>query len=159
MYPTLKIQPHPQLQKEVVRTTQSSISWKLPISRFHPACTQRLTTMRLLNIRKMELESFANPETAPQYAILSHTWGTAEEEPQVLYEDMSNRELRAQFVKAMEDDDAFASWPKMEKGRKLIGFCKKAMKLGIVYGWVDTCCIDKKVRSSRSADAKFVVMS
>jgi hypothetical protein len=60
----------------------------------------------------------------PPYAILSHTWGTDEEE--VTFKDL------------VEDTG------KGKDGYKKIEFCgKQAANNGIRFSWVDTCCIDK----------------
>lgn len=60
----------------------------------------------------------------PQYAILSHTWGTDTEE--VTFRDL------------MEDTG------KTKTGYNKIRFCgEQAERDGIQYFWVDSCCIDK----------------
>lgn len=60
----------------------------------------------------------------PPYAILSHTWGTDEEE--VAFKD---------FV---------GGTGKGKDGYRKIEFCgKQAASNGIRFSWVDTCCIDK----------------
>src|SRR5437660_10125207 len=68
------------------------------------------------------------------YGILSHCWGTEEEEVE---------------FKVMKD------LPKMEKNarnrvrqqpgyRKIVETCKQACKNGLEWVWVDTCCINKE---------------
>jgi hypothetical protein len=60
----------------------------------------------------------------PEYAILSHTWGADGEE--VTYEDM---------IKGTGKD---------KPGYTKIKFCaEQALRHGLRYSWVDTCCIDK----------------
>src|ERR1051326_4882158 len=83
--------------------------------------------MRLLKREdngELSLTTFLH-ETPP-YAVLSHTWGSDEDE--VTFKDIS---------KAREKS-------KSKNGYKKIEFCgKQAAKDGIWYFWVDTCCIDK----------------
>ncbi|KAL5378399.1 hypothetical protein DPSP01_009158 [Paraphaeosphaeria sporulosa] len=63
--------------------------------------------------------------SVPAYAILSHTWGTKEEE-EVTYQDLQQA-----------------------KGKEKKGYCKltfcgeQAAKNGLRHFWIDTCCIDK----------------
>lgn len=60
----------------------------------------------------------------PPYAILSHTWGSPEDE--VTFADMQNGEAQSKV------------------GYKKIQFCgEQAKKDDIKHFWVDTCCIDK----------------
>ena len=57
-----------------------------------------------------------------KYAILSHTWGSKE----VTFEDLKK------------------GTGKNKAGFKKIRFCaEQAMRDGLRYFWVDTCCIDK----------------
>lgn len=79
--------------------------------------------MRLINLDTMQLEEL-NDKDVPEYAILSHTWGSGE----VGYRD----------------------WPAQTKGshlegyKKIVGFRNVAYTTyRCRYGWVDTCCIDK----------------
>jgi len=70
---------------------------------------------------------FAVTENLPdnenhEYAILSHTWGSK----QVTFEDLKN------------------GTRKNNAGFKKIRFCaEQAVRDGLRYFWVDTCCIDK----------------
>jgi hypothetical protein len=58
----------------------------------------------------------------PEYAILSHTWGSDE----VTFEDIITGTAKA------------------KEGYKKIEFCgEQARREGLRYFWVDTCCIDK----------------
>jgi hypothetical protein len=60
----------------------------------------------------------------PRYVILSHTWGTDDEE--VTFKDMVE------------------GTGKGKAGYRKIRFCgKQAANDGIRFSWVDTCCIDK----------------
>jgi hypothetical protein len=65
----------------------------------------------------------------PPYAILSHTW---EEGHEVTFDDLKNRDAG----KGVDEED--------KHGYRKISFCAKQAKYdGLVYFWVDTCCIDK----------------
>ncbi|KAF2650581.1 HET-domain-containing protein [Lophiostoma macrostomum CBS 122681] len=82
--------------------------------------------MRLINTTSLILAEFQE-ETAPVYAILSHTWGTREEE--VTFQQMTNR------TPAVEAKSGYA---------KIRRFCEVASsKYMVDWAWVDTCCIDK----------------
>jgi hypothetical protein len=82
--------------------------------------------MRLLRISSdsnLALVEYDDRSTPP-YAILSHTWGAKEEE--VSYKDLLECDGRTKI------------------GYKKLSFCaKQALKDGLCYFWVDTCCIDK----------------
>ncbi|CAN9235263.1 unnamed protein product [Alternaria alternata] len=87
--------------------------------------------MRLLRLDRENstwvLEDFPGPVT-PFYAILSHTWGRDEDE--VKFEDISSGLRRR----------GDTSKPGYEKLR----FCQESVeKDGLVYFWIDTCCIKK----------------
>ena len=77
--------------------------------------------MRLIDTTTVELAEFMSDE-APEYAILSHTWGN--------------------------DEVSLADFNKLEK-RSSTGFlkiqraCSLAKGRGHQYIWIDTCCIDK----------------
>ena len=77
--------------------------------------------MRLINAKTLKLEQFVDARSAPEYAILSHTWGTDE----VLFHDM------AQLDSVARRKDG---WRKIELT------CAQALKDGWGYAWVDTCC-------------------
>ncbi|KAK8002839.1 hypothetical protein PG989_002558 [Apiospora arundinis] len=64
--------------------------------------------------------------TTPEYAILSHTWGTDEEE-------VTFQELQTPSPETV-----------LKKGyKKIKTFCELARDDGYEWAWVDTCCIDK----------------
>jgi hypothetical protein len=79
--------------------------------------------MRLLHARTLELEEFASEEDLPAYAILSHTWGNDE----VSYRDIDEQTY-------FEEKKGF---------RKIKGCARRALRNGLEWIWVDTCCIDK----------------
>lgn len=77
--------------------------------------------MRLVNTRTLRLEEFRGADI-PQYAILSHTWGS---------EEMSFHQMQSRFNQ-------------FRKGfTKIQIACRQALKDNISYVWIDTCCIDK----------------
>lgn len=78
--------------------------------------------MWLLNTTTHELRMFTGNEV-PTYAILSHTWGADE----VTFQDI--RDLTHTRTKA-----GFS---------KIQGCCQKALRHGIEWAWIDSCCIDK----------------
>jgi predicted GTPase len=82
--------------------------------------------MRLLKLGhdgELSLVTFVGNEI-PLYAILSHTWGTDSDE--VTFEDITR------------------GTGKDKAGYKKIQFCVKQAALdGLIYSWVDTCCINK----------------
>ena len=80
--------------------------------------------MRLLNTESLELEEFFD-SNAPQYAILSHTWGK---------EEISFFEMQAPN-EATRSKTGF---------QKIVNFCALAKRRGFKYGWADSCCIDKR---------------
>ena len=82
--------------------------------------------MRLLQLLANGEISLARDliEHVPPYAILSHTWGSDEEE--VTFSDLKTDAGRT------------------KAGFQKIRFCgEQAARDGLHYFWVDTCCIDK----------------
>ncbi|VBB76851.1 Putative protein of unknown function with het domain [Podospora comata] len=82
--------------------------------------------MWLLNTITLKLEEFCDNELPP-YAILSHTWDVPSQE--VTFVEMQG--LR----ETITNKTGFA---------KITNFCRLASQKGYEYGWVDTCCIDKR---------------
>lgn len=93
--------------------------------------------MRLIDVKSLALITFLEDQT-PEYAILSHTWGAAEEE--VTFQQMSS-------LSESPDQNDTATWRVKLLSKN--GFVKireaaiLAQKDGLQYLWVDTCCIDK----------------
>lgn len=79
--------------------------------------------MRLINVHTLGLDEFPGSESAPPYAILSHTWGNGE----VSYQDFQN-------LWTAKEKEGFA---------KICLACYQAQQDGLEYVWADTCCIDK----------------
>lgn len=80
--------------------------------------------MRLLSSSSGEMKFFPSHTGIPPYAILSHTW----EEEEVSFQDWQGE---CEKVK------------KMKGFRKIEYCCQQAVKDGLDWVWVDTCCIDK----------------
>uniref|UniRef100_A0A8H7K7J1 Heterokaryon incompatibility domain-containing protein n=1 Tax=Bionectria ochroleuca TaxID=29856 RepID=A0A8H7K7J1_BIOOC len=80
--------------------------------------------MRLLNVSTLEFESFPDPKTRPEYTILSHTW----EDEEVTFQE---------FQRPTRTIQSKAGYTKIKLA------CEQAIKHGLQYAWVDTCCIDK----------------
>lgn len=79
--------------------------------------------MRLIHCASLTLKLFNNEEELPEYAILSHRWVDDQE---VLFKELLKpRNLH------------LSGWQKIHLCRS------QALKDGIEYCWVDTCCIDK----------------
>src|SRR5271168_1747168 len=75
-------------------------------------------------------------DSIPEYAILSHTWGTDIEE--VSFQDLMNGTGR--------DKPGY---------KKIWFYGEQARSDGLQYFWVDTCCIDK----SSSAELSEAIIS
>lgn len=85
--------------------------------------------MRLLTTDKHEAFTFTPDliDEIPPYAILSHTWGTDEDEVTFAEVDSVDPQLTAKH------------------GYQKLLFCmKQAKKDGLQHIWIDTCCIDKR---------------
>ncbi|CAH0031336.1 unnamed protein product [Clonostachys rhizophaga] len=80
--------------------------------------------MRLLNARTLEFKLFPDPKTRPEYAILSHTW----EDEEVTFQE---------FQRPTATIQSKGGYTKIKLA------CEQAIKHGLQYAWVDTCCIDK----------------
>lgn len=79
--------------------------------------------MRLINTTTYEFSEFYG-ENIPKYAILSHTWENDEVTFQEWTFSRRNAEKKAGYA-------------------KIEATCKLASEIGLMYAWVDTCCIDK----------------
>lgn len=87
--------------------------------------------MRLLRLeptkRTWLIESFSGPKI-PFYAVLSHTWGP--DNAEVKFEDIQDGSRSF-------DDTSKAGYDKLR-------FChNQSQKSGLLYFWIDTCCIKK----------------
>jgi hypothetical protein len=71
-------------------------------------------------------KEFDDQDEIPPYAILSHTWHIPNKE-EVTYEDIE------------------AGCGRQKHGWSKVEFCKaQAYKDGLLYFWIDTCCINRK---------------
>jgi tetratricopeptide (TPR) repeat protein len=97
--------------------------------------------MRLLKLNEdgsFRLETFSE-EQAPPYTILSHTWSTE-----------SDNEVKLQDIR----DGTFTNKPGYQK----LLFCSKQSKQdGLLYCWIDSCCIDQTnhVELSKAINSMF----
>ncbi|KAL7919399.1 hypothetical protein ACQKWADRAFT_322996 [Trichoderma austrokoningii] len=80
--------------------------------------------MRLINASTFAIEEFSD-FCVPRYAILSHTWGPDSEE--ISFRDVEEGNIEKPGTGAL----------------KFQGCCRQAVKDGLDYAWIDTCCIDK----------------
>ncbi|KAI2611851.1 heterokaryon incompatibility protein-domain-containing protein [Hypoxylon sp. NC1633] len=80
--------------------------------------------MRLLNAKTLKLAEFVG-SSIPPYAILSHTWECGE----VLFDDLRTSRKDAAKKPGFSKVSAAAA---------------QALRDGLDFIWVDTCCIDKK---------------
>src|SRR5437762_452334 len=79
--------------------------------------------LRLEDSGEFSLVEFVG-KNIPSYAVLSHTWGSDDEE--VTFNDLAN------------------GVGKSKTGYRKIHFCaKQAANNGLQFFWIDTCCIDK----------------
>jgi len=91
--------------------------------------------MRLLDTRTVKLKAFLEDNTRPPYAILSHRWKPAEEE--VTFQDLN------QFHENDPQHPSSFAISSRAGYRKIEACCSQALRDGIEWAWVDTCCIDK----------------
>ncbi len=89
--------------------------------------------MWLINTDTRKLEFFAGPPD--RYAILSHVWSDQE----VSFQEFH----RLQDLHDDAGDKPSAHLRNKSGYRKIIQCCRLAKKEGLLYAWVDTCCIDK----------------
>ncbi|EMR91224.1 putative beta transducin-like protein [Botrytis cinerea BcDW1] len=83
-------------------------------------------------------KDFIGDDQIPPYAILSHTWGPSDEE--VTFQDIVN------------------GTGEIKPGYEKIRFCgEQAKQDGLLYFWIDTCCINKSngAELSRSINSMF----
>jgi len=102
-----------RLQEEISKTHYASV---LDTAR---------TGMRLLVTKSdpLEIKSFAATDS-PEYAILSHTWGSPDDEVSFLDVRKGKADSKEMY-------------------RKVRKSCQLAASHGFEYIWIDTCCINK----------------
>ncbi|KAK7753314.1 hypothetical protein SLS62_004604, partial [Diatrype stigma] len=94
--------------------------------------------MRLLNAEALvqderwEFRECRPDKPAPSlYAILSHTWA---EKGEVMFQDIEDPE--GPISSSLEKRSGFA---------KIRGCCAQAVRGGLEWVWIDTCCINRGV--------------
>lgn len=90
--------------------------------------------MWLINVETRQLEEFIGL-TTPRYAILSHTWDAGQEI--TFQEFQSTGGAGAAAPGADKTAATKTGWRKIDLA------CHQAARDGLLYAWVDTCCIDK----------------
>lgn len=90
--------------------------------------------MRLIETSTLRLVS-RRDDDIPRYAILSHTWGSDEEE--VTFQDFTDAMGRRQVPLFPSSVSRRPGFIKIQRAAEL------AKSHGYRYIWVDTCCIDK----------------
>ncbi|KAK7448852.1 hypothetical protein VKT23_013581 [Stygiomarasmius scandens] len=104
----------------------------LPELTVHPREVEEICPRRLIHTPTLKLVSFAENDTIPRYAILSHVHDQ--------HEEVSLQE----FLDAQANPDALIQiqqkmgYQKIQKARSI------AQQLGFNYLWIDTCCINKR---------------
>ncbi|KAK8851011.1 HET domain protein [Apiospora arundinis] len=101
--------------------------------------------LRLLKTDQYKLvENVDLPAPVPEYAILSHTWISPQEE--ITYQDFQQRKR-----------DIDTGIYKQKGWAKLRQYCDRAARDGWEWAWMDTCCIDKTngVDTSKAINAMF----
>lgn len=102
--------------------------------------------MRLFNARTKRLESFNNESKLPEYAILSHTWDSPEDE--IAFHDLNThrcpnyscncpKEVSNAGTIGLGQSGKAVAWDKVK------GTCDQALAHGYDYVWIDTFYIDK----------------
>jgi hypothetical protein len=94
--------------------------------------------MRLLDTRTMKLESYFN--NIPLYAILSH----CSEDEEVIFADIAHlsHPVKAEAVRSKK------GWG------KIVRMCEQAVKDGLDYCWIDTCCIRNVAQLTRPYESE-----
>jgi tetratricopeptide (TPR) repeat protein len=121
---------------QTCRSTLTNTLLLLPQSPFTPLLPQTkleaASAMRLLHfdaLGRLILTDFRS-KPIPPYAILSHRWTDSE----ALIEDVSNE-----------------NYKEKEEGYRKLRFCaEQAAQDGLLYFWIDTCCIDRWNNNERS---------
>jgi hypothetical protein len=91
--------------------------------------------MRLIDAASLKLVSKRDDELPP-YAILSHTWGSDEDE--VSFEEMQS------FSTSFRKSTLFTHPVARKAGfAKIQQSARLALSQGLQYIWIDTCCINK----------------
>ncbi|KAF5878982.1 putative het domain-containing protein [Botrytis fragariae] len=92
--------------------------------------------MRLINTTTYEFSEF-HGDDIPKYAVLSHTL----EHDEVTFQKWAFSRRKAEKK---------AGYAKIE------ATCKLALKIGLMYAWMDTCCNDKSSSAELSEAINFM---
>lgn len=96
--------------------------------------------MRLIDSKLLEIREFGSSDV-PEYAILSHRWGKDE----VTLQQMQTwTQSKANAQAGSIDITSLQGFQKIQQ------CCSRAIKDGLKYVWIDTCCIDKTSSSELS---------
>lgn len=90
--------------------------------------------MRLINLETGQFHWADSPCDVP-YAILSHVW---EDDNEMSFQMLTQIQLEASIEPSTSAHTIFA-----RMSPKISAFCQFARAQGYLYGWADTCCIDK----------------
>jgi hypothetical protein len=102
--------------------------------------------MRLLDTKTLTLKLFSS--NIPDDAILSHTWGSDEDE--VTYQEIQSAVAKQRRKRGLQKIARYCcevvgakKRPPKKGFQKIARFCEIARRNGYERAWVDTCCIDK----------------
>lgn len=114
--------------KKIVENFATSISGHFTVKQSYTNVffgRDSVKSMRILHIRTFEFKNFYDT-SLPKYAILSHRWGSEEDE--VSYKQFRKRSVPADLPGLL----------------KIQAFCRLADERGFQWAWADTCCIDNR---------------
>lgn len=97
--------------------------------------------MWLINTHTLELHSFSDVESAPDYAILSHCWGKRE----MTFKDFRKRRncAGAGYQKIVDCCRTTRDFP-LEYMESVEMLAYRSDTSGFDWVWIDTVCIDKR---------------
>lgn len=96
--------------------------------------------MRLIHVETLALHEFPAEDFAPEYAVLSHTWGDQE----ISYLDLLYLTSDIPTAAGSIVQTLLRSPSRDSAGfQKVEACCKLARSRGIDWVWIDSCCIDK----------------
>ncbi|KAL6691206.1 heterokaryon incompatibility protein domain-containing protein [Trichoderma pleuroticola] len=120
------------LQWPLQRCGMDGVDWLLvwaritrQLAEYQPMDGILLGQVQLLHASEWRMADFISDDAIPPYAILSHTWGLDE----VTYHDCRNLSIADVKLKA--------------GCAKILAFREQAVRDGLEWVWVDTCCINK----------------
>ncbi|THV01255.1 HET-domain-containing protein, partial [Dendrothele bispora CBS 962.96] len=84
---------------------------------------------RLISTRSLKPVDFGDNIPIPDYAILSHTWGSGE----VTFQELDQHRVNVNALIVAKPGY-----------RKILYACREARRRNLGYLWVDTCCINQE---------------